>query len=64
MPASAFKAKAQELIQLMIDTIADKEYEKNLYPAFRRNFHGPLLLTQNRHQKMPAWDLENGWLSN
>ena len=28
MPASAFKAKAQELIQLMIDAIADKEYEK------------------------------------
>ena len=28
MPASAFKAKAQELIQLMVDTIADKEYEK------------------------------------
>ena len=28
MPASAFKAKAQELIQLMIDAIADKEYAK------------------------------------
>ncbi len=26
--------------------------------------YGPLLLMQNRHQKMPAWDLGSGWLNN
>ena len=63
MVESGFKTKAQELIKLMVDTIADKEYAK-LVSSIPPNFHGLLLLTQNRHQKMPAWDLGSGWLNN
>lgn len=61
MVESGFKTKAQELIKLMVDTIADKEYAK-LVSSIPRNFPGPLILTQSQQQKMPAWDLENGWL--